>query len=481
MTSSIVRVLAVLVLVALGPLPGAAAATRGSCTPATSWEAASTVLQPADGAFAPVWTGSHVLVWGGGANRNEGGRYDPITDSWSPMTTVGAPTGRLEHTAVWTGNEMIVWGGYDGTLQTPSLASGGRYDPLTDTWQSIADAPLGLRRHAVVWTGSEMIVWGGTVEITMDCGSVRYGYRYDPASDSWTATPLTGAPSLGRMEATAVWTGSEMIVWGGYYANCLETPYFPDDGARYSPQTNDWQPMTTLDAPSGRSGQASVWNGSEMILWGGSTPGTGARYDPIGDAWEALPGGGPDARIHGVSAPPNAAFWGGSGFVGYSGGLFDPATDSWTPLPTTGAPTGTIGLMHITGSLAIWKPSAGLFLYSFGDKDVDGVCDDVDNCPGFPNPDQERVPFPDTILAPDRNQLIWAGPADVELARGDLASVSSYGVTDSGTLDGATEMDISGDAPAAGAGLYYLVRYAHGCGSWQTAPGAEPDRDLVLP
>jgi len=37
-------------------------------------------------------------------------------------------------------------------------------------------------------------------------------------NDSWTATSLTNAPT-GRLGHTAVWTGSEMIVWGGDVEN----------------------------------------------------------------------------------------------------------------------------------------------------------------------------------------------------------------------------------------------------------------------
>ena len=33
--------------------------------------------------------------------------------------------------------------------------------------------------------------------------------------DTWTATSSTNAP-VARYNHTAVWTGSEMIVWGGY-------------------------------------------------------------------------------------------------------------------------------------------------------------------------------------------------------------------------------------------------------------------------
>ena len=53
-----------------------------------------------------------------------------------------------------------------------------------------------------------MIVWGGAN------GSLNTGGRYNPSTDSWTATSMTNAPSA-RADHTAVWTGSEMIVWGG--------------------------------------------------------------------------------------------------------------------------------------------------------------------------------------------------------------------------------------------------------------------------
>ncbi|MBI3950985.1 MAG: hypothetical protein HY314_11085 [Acidobacteria bacterium] len=44
--------------------------------------------------------------------------------------------------------------------------------------------------------------------------SLDTGGRYNPATDTWTATSSSGAPNA-RSFHTAVWTGSEMIVWGG--------------------------------------------------------------------------------------------------------------------------------------------------------------------------------------------------------------------------------------------------------------------------
>src|SRR5436309_13568174 len=73
-------------------------------------------------------------------------------------------------------------------------------------------APAGRYEHTAVWTGSGMIVWGG-----FNGSYLNTGGRYNPGTDSWTATSTTSAPA-GRYEHTAVWTDSEMIVWGGF--NC---------------------------------------------------------------------------------------------------------------------------------------------------------------------------------------------------------------------------------------------------------------------
>jgi len=69
--------------------------------------------------------------------------------------------------------------------------------------------PFARDFHTAVWTGSEMIVWGG-----LGNGAVlNTGGRYNPSTDSWTATGITNAPGA-RAVATAVWTGSQMIVSG---------------------------------------------------------------------------------------------------------------------------------------------------------------------------------------------------------------------------------------------------------------------------
>ena len=154
---------------------------------------------------------------------------------------------------------MIVWG---GTNQTIALNTGGRYNPATNSWTatSTLNVPGGRAAHTNVWSGSEMIVWGGTDTFN----DYNTGGRYNPTLDSWTATSTVNAPSP-RDSHTAVWTGSEMIIWGG---ECC-TPVSLDSGGRYDPDTDSWRPTGITNVPHARDSHTAVWIGDKMIVWGG--------------------------------------------------------------------------------------------------------------------------------------------------------------------------------------------------------------------
>jgi N-acetylneuraminic acid mutarotase len=317
--------------------------TGGRYTPSTnSWTATSTSNAPAARALhTAVWTGSEMIVWGGGGNNlNTGGRYNPSTDSWIPISTINAPTGRNYHTALWNGSEMIVWGGYGSNGY---LNSGGRYNPSTDTWTPISttNAPAARSGHTAVWTGSEMIVWGG-----FDGSYVNSGGRYDPGTDSWTATNTTNAPT-GRGSHTAVWIGGEMIVWGGAFD---DGSHYLNTGGRYIPGADSWTATSTTNVPAARAYHTLVWTGSQMIVWGGEGESgllnTGGRYNPSTDSWTATgTTGAPAARDQ------HTAVWTGSEMIvwgGYvpgtgdsnTGGKYCAAAPSPTPTPTA-TPTAT--------------------------------------------------------------------------------------------------------------------------------------------
>jgi N-acetylneuraminic acid mutarotase len=156
-----------------------------------------------------------------------GGRYNPKTDTWTTISTNNAPSARKGHAAVWTGTEMIVWGGNEReSYYYRYLNDGARYNPNTDTWTPIGttNAPTGRSGHAAVWTGNKILISGG---YNMSYGSgLSFGACYDPSTDIWTA--MNDQNSV-KVSGKGVWTGSELLVWGGGF------------GGTYNLATNSWR------------------------------------------------------------------------------------------------------------------------------------------------------------------------------------------------------------------------------------------------
>src|SRR5438477_1273374 len=85
-----------------------------------------------------------------------------------------------------------------------------------------------------------MIVGCGRV---LNSALLNTGGRYNPSTDNWAATSTTNAP-VARYLHTAVWAGSEMIVWGGVDNNGNET----NTGGRYCAQFGP--PLTPTPTPT---------------------------------------------------------------------------------------------------------------------------------------------------------------------------------------------------------------------------------------
>lgn len=310
-----------------------------------------------------VWTGSEMIVWGGNANGSlldTGGRYDPVTDSWRGISTRGAPSARSSAAAVWTGRHLVVWGGrISGSGRS---ASGARYDPLADVWLPMSSdgAPSARDAMSTAWTGSEMIVWGGR-NATMNYAD---GARYNPASDTWTPISQLDAPSA-RVGEQSVWTGGEMIVWGGSAGGQRL-----DDGARYNPVSDSWMAISATGAPAARDGHSAVWTGSHMIVFGGRDDdhnrlASGGMYEPTTDRWTATATEGlaePRVDHQAVWTGSEMLVWGGNwANLPSTGERFDPAVNAWTPMSSAGAPPGRLGhSMLWTGDrLLVWGGTNG--------------------------------------------------------------------------------------------------------------------------
>jgi N-acetylneuraminic acid mutarotase len=329
-----------------------------------TWTPISQTAPEARQLHTAIWTGSLMIVWGGITESQNlfndqgvstGGRYDPLTDSWTATSTANAPSPRSHHSAVWTGSRMIVWG---GATHSTALNTGGRYDPAADTWTatSTTGAPSVRQDHTTIWTGTRMVVWGGLNRGQSPNQYLNTGGVYNPTSNNWSSTSTTGAPA-GRYLHTAIWTGSRMIVWGGVFVvSITDTPtdQVLNTGGLYNPTNDGWSSISTINAPTPRSGHTAVWTGSEMIVWGGvgsSYPfSNGARYDPQTNQWTSSLSttSAPRARYSHTAVWTGSAMivyggWkrdvGGSGSTEASGGIYLPGQDTWLAVPSAGAPS----------------------------------------------------------------------------------------------------------------------------------------------
>jgi hypothetical protein len=256
------------------------------------------------------------------------GRAEPpvLSGTWRRLPDAPINPARYDFVTVWTGTEVVYWGGREDVPdEQDNLLDGAAYDPVRDRWREVSPAPFTTSdARAAVWTGKEMIVWGGE-EGDGSHERPDNGAAYDPDSDTWRE--LSRAPTWSLASHSAIWTGEEMLVAGGVLME--------DEGAAYLPGEDRWRKLP--QPPLWRFGHAAVWTGEEMILWGGRDAGDnrdlGAAYDPATNSWRELP----KAPIPSADSPRSVwtgnemIVWGG--WAGRSnsvaGAAYDPATDSW--------------------------------------------------------------------------------------------------------------------------------------------------------
>jgi hypothetical protein len=327
---------------------------------------------------------------------------------WQSMPSTGAPSARGRSAMVWTGSKMIIWGG-DPLNMGSYLNTGGVYNSLNSSWSStsMVGVPSARLDPSAVWTGSKMIVWSGA-EITTNDGGL-----YDPSSNTWSTMSNVGAPSV-RFWTASVWTGSKMIVWGGQ--NMSGTKF--NTGGLYNPTTNSWSTMSTVGAPSARRLPTTVWTGSKMIVWGGGTS-DGALYDPIANNWSAMSNvGAPSARYQpsAVWTGSKMIVWGGSGGPNSlgDGGIYDPVANTWSTITMTGAPS------HRTDFTAIWTGSKMIVW----DGDIDGTWAPINNG-GIFNPNTNTWSGMSVAGAPSARSgyyAVWTGSRMIVWGGGNLST-----------------------------------------------------------
>jgi hypothetical protein len=239
------------------------------------------------------------------AARLAGGRVrtlppDPVADRFATAAKA------------WTGRELIVWGGMDRDRRVH--ADGAAFDPAAGRWRPLPPAPQAQQllqgRGEAVWTGRELLIWGGLAADDNaradEAMRPAHGLAYDPARRAWRRLPA--APrSLPASAGPALWTGRELLVVDAEGGRQVAGGGLV--GAAYDPAANQWRALPASPRLGGGQllGRTVLWAGTRLLVWtfwtrpGGPAP---TSADPDGVAlWAYTPAANSWAELPAPSAP----------------------------------------------------------------------------------------------------------------------------------------------------------------------------------
>ena len=208
----------------------------------------------------------------------------------------------------------------------------GRCEAAGSTATNVADAAVARTLATAVFTGSEVIIFGGLSAVTG--APIAAGSAYDVDADAWRSISATDVPST-RSAHAAAWSGRHMLIWGG----SVTASTAAQSGGRYDPRADTWAPII-IDAftPRARTEVASAWTGSQWFIWGGrdgtSVFADGARYVPFADAWIPIRTSTLAARFAAaaIAVGDTIVLAGGRTSASQLAGdyaIYDSATDTW--------------------------------------------------------------------------------------------------------------------------------------------------------
>ena len=211
--------------------------------------------------------------------------YDPITNSWSSIAPMDISRGQLGVAAL--GGKLYGVGGYllgAPPSLGPATDAVEVYDPSTNSWNYIAPMNTARGGLAVVALGDKLYAVAGATGGALNTGlsSVEV---YDPITNSWN---YIASMSIDRYAPVAAALAGKLYVAGGAsypgtYLNSVEV---------YDPITNSWSSIASMNQPRWAAACAAL-EGKLYVVGGGTGAGvytdTTEVYDPITDSWTTLP------------------------------------------------------------------------------------------------------------------------------------------------------------------------------------------------
>lgn len=231
---------------------------------------------------ASGWSGTEAVFWAGsspsrGFAFTDGAAYDPDVGAWRTLTVPG-----------W-GHPGLAGTAFDGELYVTAKGGGSRYDPADG---SVSDLPRLDGAYLSALVATDDAVWAiGTDGLDATGPGALVAAPYEPATDSWgpvivhdlTTEDAGVVQQLLRLDAEVLWTGREIVVWGGAAGATV-------GGLALDPADGTWRTLTAPVPPTGGVG-ASVATADDGVVVAVVDTGNGtvavARLS--GDTWSWLP------------------------------------------------------------------------------------------------------------------------------------------------------------------------------------------------
>ena len=222
------------------------------------------------------------------------------TGGWTTMASPPSSFVARERAAYASfGDRLFIFGGAD--ILGNSLGDAAIYDPLTNQWTTVtldANTPSPRRLATAVWSGSSIMVFGGRIDPTSS--GLLDGAMYDPAADAWS--PFANS-SAGRVGAVGMSNATRFAFWGGWGPGTI----LQSGCERFDASTNSWQSASTLGDPGSIDNPAWAIAGQTLYLFGGRLGGTTKTnqawsYNLTTNGWSAV-----------MSAASLSARWGAFG------------------------------------------------------------------------------------------------------------------------------------------------------------------------
>jgi N-acetylneuraminic acid mutarotase len=209
--------------------------------------------------------------------------YNFATNSWSTKAKLPLALTNTNGVGVIGGKLYLSGGSFVTADGLGGLHPGlNVYDPASNSWTKKADMPKRVAGGVTGVINGKLYVLGGSCN---NCGPdpvIRRLYRYDPATNTWTA--LAWAPNPHGRGAGGVINGKFYVAGGGGSnfgpSNKLDV---------YDPATNRWKTLAPM--PTARYGTAAAVLQNKLYVMGkanaepGESQGQVEAYDPVTNTW----------------------------------------------------------------------------------------------------------------------------------------------------------------------------------------------------